>query len=57
MFVSLNQVFGILDEEIFSAEQEDIPEDIIALATERQEAKDEKNYAKADEIRDQLSAL
>ncbi|MBT3317257.1 cysteine--tRNA ligase [bacterium] len=32
----------------------DIPEDIIALAAERDKAREEKNWARADELRDEL---
>lgn len=57
MYRSFNQVFQILDFEALAWLDEDIPEEIIALATERQEAKDDKNYQRADEIRDELAQL
>lgn len=57
MYRSFNQVFQILDFDALVWLDEDIPEEIIALATERQEAKDDKNYTRADEIRDELAKL
>ena len=57
MYRSFNQVFAILDFDALADLDEDIPEEIIALATQRQEEKDDKNYARADEIRDELAKL
>ena len=57
MYRSFNQVFQILDFDALAGLDEDIPEEIIALATARQEAKDDKNYTRADEIRDELAKL
>lgn len=56
MYLSFNQVFGILDLDTFE-EEADIPAEIIVLAQERQEAKDAKNFAQADEIRTKLARL
>jgi len=42
-------VFGVEDEEILDAEIE-------ALITERQNARHDRNFARSDEIRDQLAA-
>ena len=36
---------------------EEVPADVLALLDERQAARKAKNYARADEIRDQLKAL
>jgi len=55
MYRSFDQVFAILDFEALEGLDEDIPEEIIALATARQAAKDEKDYARADAIRDELA--
>ena len=57
MYRSFDQVFAILDFEALEGLDEDIPEEIIALATARQAAKDEKDYARADAIRDELAWL
>lgn len=57
MYQSFNQVFVLFDFEALEKLDEDIPADIIALATQRQEAKDNKNYQRADEIRDELTKL
>ena len=57
MYQNFHQVFAIFDFEALEKLDEDIPEDIITLATQRQEAKDDKNYARADEIRDELAKL
>lgn len=56
MLLSFDQVYGILDLSLFE-EEEDIPEEIITLASQRQEAKDAKNYTRADEIRNELTLL
>ena len=56
MLLSFDQVYGILDRVLFE-EEADIPDEIIALAQTRQEAKDDKNYQRADEIRDELMTL
>ena len=56
MLLSFHQVYGILDLTLFE-EEEEIPAEIIALAHERQEAKDAKNFSHADEIRDELTKL
>lgn len=51
---TLTDVLGILTVE---EEGEEIGEDIEALVAERQEARAAKNFARADEIRDQLKAM
>ena len=57
MYESFNQVFALFDFNLLEGLDADIPEEIIALATQRQEAKDEKNYQRADEIRNELAKL
>ena len=47
---TLSGVLGLLTEE----EEEGIPAEITELVEERQTARKEKNYARADEIRDLL---
>jgi cysteinyl-tRNA synthetase len=44
-------------EKYLQKDEEDIPEEIIKLSEERIEAKKNKDYAKADEIRDKISSL
>ena len=39
------------------AEEEGVPADILDMANQRQEARKNKDWAKADEMRDQLKAL
>lgn len=56
ILLSFHQVYGILDLTLFG-EEEEIPAEIIALANERQEAKDTKNFSRADEIRAELTKL
>lgn len=48
----LDGVLGLLGD----AEEAAIPEEILALAAERQEARRAKNFARSDEIRDRLAA-
>ncbi len=50
--VQLTDVLGIIVEK----EEEMLDEDIEALIEERQAARKEKNFARADEIRDELLA-
>ena len=54
-FGSLLYTLGL---ELFTVEEKqiDAPEEIVALARERWEAKQEKDWAKADELRDALLA-
>ena len=40
-----------------NTERAEVPDDVAALVTARTEARAAKDYAKADEIRDQLTAL
>lgn len=48
---------GFIENAKKSAEKtEDIPEEILALAEERKSARKEKNFARADEIRDEITA-
>ncbi|MBQ0005645.1 MAG: class I tRNA ligase family protein, partial [Clostridiales bacterium] len=53
MIAELTDVLGILQND----EEAAIGEDIQALVDERQAARKEKNWARADEIRDQLAAM
>ena len=53
-FMELIDVIGILFEE---AEEEGVDPEIQALVDERQEARKNKDFARADEIRDQLKAM
>jgi cysteinyl-tRNA synthetase len=50
----LTEVLGIFKE---ADEEEGLGDDIQALIDERQAARKEKNWARADEIRDQLAAM
>lgn len=50
--MTLCKVLGLLNEE----ENTELGEDVMALVNERQEARKAKNFARADEIRDLLSA-
>ena len=50
----LTEVLGIFRNE---GEEEGLGDDIQALIDERQAARKEKNWAKADAIRDQLAAM
>lgn len=52
-FRSIDAVLGIFDFNIFDTSDE-VPEEIQTLAEERIQAKTEKNWEKADEIRDIL---
>lgn len=56
MFKTFNEVLGIID---FSQEDKtnDIPEEITKKFEKRQKAKEEKDFQKADEIRDELLEL
>lgn len=50
-FKLVNDIFGVFD---FEKKNLDISEEIFALAQNRQEFKKQKNYAKADELRNQI---
>ena len=52
MIVKLTDVLGL----IVDKKEEMLAEDIEALIAERQEARKAKNFARADEIRDELLA-
>ena len=58
--LTMDKVFG-LDlhkcDEVVEEEKAEIPDEVIALVNERAEAKKNKNYALADEIRAKVDAL
>lgn len=54
MYLSFNEVFGIVDISIFEADFDEISEDILELAEKRDEAKSQKDYALADSLRDEI---
>ena len=51
LFVKFNQILG------FNLEDEVAPDEVEKLAKERWQAKQNKDYAKADEIRNQISQM
>ncbi|MDR3150813.1 MAG: hypothetical protein LBU14_04370 [Candidatus Peribacteria bacterium] len=53
MFRTFNQVLAIIDFEILN-ENEEIPPEILEKLDERNKAKKEKDFIKADKIRDEL---
>lgn len=55
MLETMNYVLGIVNFDIFD-EDDSIPAELTKLLEERQTAREEKNYARADEIRDELTA-
>lgn len=57
MYLSFNEVFGILDISIFEMEEEEIPDDILQMAQDRDEAKKNKDYSVSDRLRDEIQAL
>ena len=56
MYLSFNQVFAILDLDTFEPD-EAIPGEILKMLEQRNEAKNSKNYALSDSIRDELGNL
>lgn len=57
MLMSFDEVLQILDRNIFEESEEGIPEDILAKAQARDEAKLAKDYSLADSLRDEIIAL
>ena len=57
MYLSFNEVFGILDISIFEMDEEEIPGDILQMAQARDEAKKNKDYSVSDSLRDEIQAL
>ena len=55
VLMELASVLGLLQQDV--EEKVEIPPEIQALIDERQAARKEKNWARADEIRDQLAAM
>ena len=58
--LQMDKVLGLsLDkaEEYLNSLEQDIPEEVVALAEERKQAKLDKNWAKADELRGKITAL
>lgn len=58
--LQMDKVLGLsLDkaEEYLNSLEQDIPEEVVALAKERKQAKMDKNWAKADELRGKITAL
>lgn len=53
IFNDLTNVLGIL----YSKKDEEIPEEILKLSEERKEARKQKNFARADEIRDIINRM
>lgn len=54
---SLIELLGVLGLDPVEDEEEEIPEEVLALVQERQEAKEARDYARADAIRDQVLSL
>lgn len=52
LLLELTGVLGLLEED----EKNQVPEDVMLLVEERQKARKEKNFSRADEIRDELKA-
>ncbi|HHX30448.1 MAG TPA: cysteine--tRNA ligase [Clostridiaceae bacterium] len=54
---TLIELFGVLGLDPAAGEDEEIPADIMALADERTRAKEARDYARADALRDQIQAM
>ncbi|MBI2447949.1 cysteine--tRNA ligase [Candidatus Microgenomates bacterium] len=54
--LKFDEVLGLGLKEVVG-KKEDIPQEILKLAEERQRAKEQKNFALADEIRDKIEAM
>ena len=57
MFETFNDVLAIVDFEIIEADDEEIPADIEEKFEQRNQAKADKDFQKADELRDELLEL
>ena len=57
MYLSFNEVFNLIDEEIFEVEEIDIPEEVLEKARARDIAKSDKNYELSDSLRDEIQAM
>ncbi len=51
----IDQVLGVFDGAADDAREEDLPEDLAVLIAERDQARKERNWARADEIRDRFT--
>jgi len=56
MYLSFDEVFRILDISCFEVVEQDIPEEIISLAKQRDQAKSDKNYELSDSLRNEIIA-
>lgn len=56
MCLTFDKVLGLSLDEINQTEQE-IPQEVVLLCEERKQARQQKNWAKSDELRDKISAL
>jgi len=57
MYLSFNEVFDIIDPEIFNPEEDEIPVEILEKAKARDEAKKNKDYSLSDSLRDEIQAM
>ena len=57
MYLSFNEVFDIIDPEIFNPEEDEIPDEILEKAKARDEAKKNKDYSLSDSLRDEIQAM
>lgn len=57
MYLSFNEVFDIIDPEIFNVEETDIPEEVLEKARARDQAKSDKNYELSDSLRDEIQDM
>ena len=53
-FFSINKIFGLFSEQDV-LKTESLPEEVLAILEERRIARENKNYAKSDELRDKLT--
>ena len=53
----INEVLGIFYTLPEDEVEETLPDDLLALIAEREEARKEKNWARSDEIRDQFTEM
>ena len=54
---NFDRVFALLDTKYFEKETKDIPEEVMRLAKERDEARSSKDFKKADELRGKIEKL
>ena len=57
LLLDFDKVLGIKIEEKVEQKQDEIPQEVLELVEQRKKAREEKNWALSDELRDKINCL